>query len=201
MRRIFALILIALLLGVGVVAIIETDPGYLLLAYGDYTLESSLWVGLVLLFFFTLLLYVFIALLRRLVGGQKSLSGWMDARRHRQATRLTNRGLVHYIEGNWSKARSELLRGARNNEAPLVNYLLAARSSARLGEPGQIEQHLLAAADSNAAANTAVALARAEIQLQAGQYQQAINTYKYVEGGQAQSGAISPGTVTAAKGL
>jgi HemY protein len=176
MRRIFTLVLIALLLGVGVVAIIETDPGYLLLAYGDYTLESSLWVGLVLLFLFTLLLYAFIALLRRLVGGQKSLSGWMGARRHRQATRLTNRGLVHYIEGNWSRARRELLRGARNNEAPLVNHLLAARASARLDEPDQIEQHLLAAVDSNASASTAVALARAEIQLQAGQYQQAINT-------------------------
>ena len=49
MRKLFALVLIALLLGVGVVALIETDPGYLLLAYGDYTLESSLWVGVVLL--------------------------------------------------------------------------------------------------------------------------------------------------------
>ena len=33
MRKLFALVLIALLLGVGVVALIETDPGYLLLAY------------------------------------------------------------------------------------------------------------------------------------------------------------------------
>ena len=176
MRKIFALILIALLLGVGVVALIETDPGYLLLAYGDYTLESSLWVGLVLLFCLRCCCTPLLRLLRRLVGGQKSLSGWLDARRPGKPTRLTNRGLVHFIEGNWSKARVQLLRGARNNEAPLVNYLLAARSSARLGEPEQIEQHLLAAADSNAAANTAVELARAEMQLQAGQYQQAINT-------------------------
>lgn len=180
MRRIFTLILIALLLGVGVVAIIETDPGYLLLAYGDYTLESSLWVGLVLLFLFTLLLYAFIALLRRLLGGQKSLTGWIDARRHRQATRLTNRGLVHFIEGNWSRARRELLRGARNNEAPLVNYLLAAHASAHLDEPDQTEQHLLAAADTNASAEAAVVLSRAEIQLQAGKYQAAINTLEEV---------------------
>ena len=44
MRKLFALVLIALLLGVGVVAVIETDPGYLLMAYGDYPLESSPWV-------------------------------------------------------------------------------------------------------------------------------------------------------------
>ena len=77
MRKIFTLILIALLLGVGVVAMIETEPGYLLLAYGDYTLESSLWVGLVLIVLATLLLYGLVALLRRVLGGKSRwLAGW-----------------------------------------------------------------------------------------------------------------------------
>ncbi len=176
MRKLFALVLIALLLGVGVVAVIETDPGYLLMAYGDYTLESSLWVGLVLLLLFTLVLYALIALLRRLVGGQKSFSGWLGSRRTRKAARLTDRGLVNFIEGNWSKARRELLRGTRGNDAPLVNYLLAARASAQLGEPEQTEQQLLAAEGATGSAKVAVDLARAEIQLQAGQYQQAVDT-------------------------
>lgn len=176
MRKTFALILIALLLGVGVVAIIETDPGYLLLAYGDYTLESSLWVGLGALILLTLLLYVLVALLRRLLGGHKRFSGWLGSRRTRQAARLTDRGLVNFIEGNWSRARRELLRGVRGNDAPLVNYLLAAGASARLGEPEQTDQYLLAAEESSAAARSAVVMARAEIQLQAGQYELAIDT-------------------------
>ena len=46
MRKLFAVTLFALLLGVGVIALIETDPGYVLVAYGNYTLETSLWVGL-----------------------------------------------------------------------------------------------------------------------------------------------------------
>ena len=118
MRKIFSLAMIALLLGVGLVAIIETDPGYLLLAYGNYTLESSLWVGLLLLFLFTALLYFLVAMLRRLLSGQKLLSGWLDSRRSRKATRLTNLGLVHYIEGNWSKARQEPLK-ARYGRLPV----------------------------------------------------------------------------------
>ncbi|MCB1707167.1 MAG: heme biosynthesis protein HemY, partial [Halioglobus sp.] len=177
MRKLFTLLLIALLLGVGVVAIIETDPGYLLLAYGDYTLESSLWVGLLLLFFLTLALYLLIALVRRLVGGQKSLAGWLGSRRARQATRLTQRGLVNFVEGNWSRARRDLLRGVRENDTPLLNYLLAARASANLGEPEQTDQHL-AAAEAGAGAKIAVALARAELQLQAGHYQQAVDTLR-----------------------
>lgn len=70
MRRIFTIVLIALLLGVGVVALIETDPGYVLVAYGNYTLESSLWVGLLLLFAFVLLTYLVMRLVYRLIGGQ-----------------------------------------------------------------------------------------------------------------------------------
>ena len=165
----------SLLLGVGVVAVIETDPGYLLLAYGDYTLESSLWVGLVLLVLFTLLLYALIALLRRIFGGQKSLSGWLGSRRTRRATRLTDRGLVNFIEGNWSKARRELLRGTRSNDAPLVNYLLAARASAQLGEPEQTEQQLLAAEEASGCG--------------------------YPAGGAAQPGPLPAGTGPAATGL
>jgi len=176
MRRIFALVLIALLVGVGLVAVIESDPGYLLLAYGNYTLESSLWVGLVLFLLFTLVVYALISLLRRILGGRQAFSGWLGSRRARRATRLTNRGLVHFIEGQWAKARSELLRGARDNDSPLVNHLLAARASAQLGEAEQTEQHLATAASCSPDAKIAVALARAEIQLQAGHYQQAIDT-------------------------
>lgn len=176
MRRIFALVLVALLLGVGLVTIIETDPGYLLLAYGNYTVESSLWVGLVLLLLFTLLVYALISLLRRIIGGRESFSGWLGLRRARRATRLTNRGLVHFIEGNWARARGELLRGARDNDSPLVNHLLAARASAQLGDTEQTEQHLASAASCSPDAKIAIALARAEIQLQSGHYQQAIDT-------------------------
>lgn len=178
MRKVFALMLIALLLGVGVVALIEKDPGYLLLAYGEYTLESSLWVGLLLVMIFTGLLYGVTGLLRSLIGGQKSLSGWLGSRRARQAAQLTDRGMVHFIEGNWSKARSESLRAARNNDTPLLNYLVAAGASAHLGANDEVEQYLEAAAESGAGVDTTVALARAEIRLQGGHYQLAIDALK-----------------------
>ena len=87
MRKTFILVLIALLLGVGVVAVIETDPGYVLIAYGNYTVETSLWVGLVVLLLFTLAVYAVVRLLRRLVGGQHSLVSWWGHRRSRASSR------------------------------------------------------------------------------------------------------------------
>ena len=176
MRRIFLLALIALLAGVGVVAVIETDPGYVLISYGNYTLETSLWVGLVLLVLFTLLLYGLVRLIGKLVAGQHSVSNWLGTRKARRSSRLTTRGLINFIEGNWSKARRQLLRGARNNEAPLLNYLMAARASYALNEADKMREYLGAAEESESQAGIAVELTQAELKLDAGQYEQALAT-------------------------
>ena len=166
--------MVALLLGVGVVALIETDPGYVLVAYGNYTLESSLWVGLLLLFTLILVIYLAMRLIFRLIGGQRTLANWLGMRKTHHAARLSTRGLVNFLEGNWARSRRQVLRGAKNNEAPLLNYLLAARASHHLGEPDKVSQYLGEAADSEAAAVAALELVEAEIKVHDGQYEQAL---------------------------
>lgn len=182
MRTLFILALLALLAGVGVVALIETDPGYILVAYGRYTLETSLWVGLVLLFLLALLVYGLLNLVHRIMIGQRSLRGWFGDRHARVAGRLTTRGLINYVEGNWSKSLRQLVNGARNNDAPLINYLLAARASSRLGDADRAGEHLAAAVAAESEAGVAVALTRAELQLDREQYQQALATLEEVRG-------------------
>ena len=174
MRKLFAVTLFALLLGVGVIALIETDPGYVLVSYGSYTLETSLWVGLLLLFALILLIYLAMRLVFRLIGGQRSLSSWFGTRKLHHASRLSTRGLINFIEGDWARSRRQLLRGARNNDAPLLNYLLAARASHHLGETGKVSEFLGAATDGEPSAADAVQLVEAEILVHEGQYDQAL---------------------------
>jgi len=176
MRKLFVLVLIALLAGVAVVALIETDPGYVLIAYGNYTLESSVWVGLLLLLLFTGLVYLSLRLFRKLMSGQSSLVSWLGGRKSRKAARLTTQGLISFIEGNWSKSRRQLLSGAKGNDAPLLNYLTAARASYRLNDLDKMRDYLGAAEDSEAQAGIAVELTQAEMKLHAGQYEQALAT-------------------------
>jgi len=173
MRRLFFLMLIALLAGVGVVAIIETDPGYVLVSYGNYTLETSLWVGLLLLLVFTLLVYAVVRLVRRLLAGQSSLVNWFGGRQAQRSSRLTTRGLINYIEGNWSKARQQLLKGVKGNETPLLNYLAAARASDSLNEPDKMREYLGAAEAADSGAIVAVEITEAQIRLAAHDYKQA----------------------------
>lgn len=174
MRKLFAITLVALLLGVGIVAVIETDPGYVLVSYANYTLETSLWVGLLLLLLSVLSLYLLVQLTYRIVGGRRSLVSWLGARKARNALRLSTRGLISFTEGNWETARRQLLRGAQHNETPLLNYLLAARASAQLHDPEKVHEYLRTAGDAEPGAAVAVEVALAELKLQAGEYQQAV---------------------------
>jgi HemY protein len=176
MRTILLFALVALFAGVGVVALIETDPGYVLISYGVYTLETSLWVGLLLLATFTFLVYVGLRLLRKVFSRNNSLVSWLGGRRGRVSQRLTTRGLIGFIEGNWSKSRRQLLRGVRNNEAPLLNYLTAARASYELGELDKMREYLGAAEASESEAGIAVELTQAELKLSGEQYEQALAT-------------------------
>lgn len=176
MGGIFLIALIALLGGVGIVALIETEPGYLLIAYGGYTVETSFWVGITLITGVVFGLYLLLRLLARLISSPSSVLSWAGERRVHQSARLTSRGLINFVEGNWSKARRQLLRGARYSESPLVNYLMAARASFRLQEPEAMRRYLTQAAESDQEAGIAVELAQAEMQLQAKQYEEALAT-------------------------
>lgn len=181
MGRLFLVALLALVAGVGIVALIETEPGYLLIAYGGYTVESSFWVGIVVIAAAVLTLYALLRFLHRLIASPASVLNWASERRLRQSSRLTSRGLINFIEGNWNRARRQLLRGAKFSEAPLLNYLMAARASYRLQETDAMRQHLAAAANSDLDAGIAVDLTQAELQLQAAQYEDALTTLTRAE--------------------
>jgi HemY protein len=174
---VFLLGLAALVGGVGIVALIETEPGYLLIAYGGYTVETSFWVGILAIATLVLAFYAALRFLSRLIASPGSLLNWASARRLRQSSRLTTRGLVSFVEGNWRRARRQLLRGARYSEAPMLNYLIAARASYRLEEPEAMREYLAAASDSDVVdASIAVELTRAELLLHAQRYEEALTT-------------------------
>ena len=93
MRKLFIISLAALLLGVGIVALIEADPGYVLLSFGNYTLEASLWVGVLLFALLLLSVYLLVRLTYRIIGGQRSLFSWLGTRKVDKALRLRVTGL------------------------------------------------------------------------------------------------------------
>jgi HemY protein len=79
-RRLFIVLLVLLLAGVGLIALIEKDPGYVLISFGLWTLETSVWVGLLLLLVTYLLFYVALRFFFRLVSTRGILEDWLSRR-------------------------------------------------------------------------------------------------------------------------
>lgn len=176
MKRIYFLLLLLLIASVALVAAIEYDPGYLLLSYGHYTVETSIWIGLLFFALLFLSVYVFFSVLRGFISRSRLLREWFSSRGYRHSREQTTRGLIAFTEGNWQQARRILSRAAKKSETPLLNYLIAARASFALGDKAKIKTFLQAADKSTSGASIAVDLTQADLQLRSGENEQALAT-------------------------
>lgn len=113
---------------------VANDPGYLLIAWRNYTFETSLFALAVLL----LTLFILTRLLLVLLGW---INPWhlvrfgrrYRARRQDGIRNRTSEGLMYFARGNWQAAWSQLERSFNDREATVVNYLAAAYAAFRLG--------------------------------------------------------------------
>jgi HemY protein len=181
MRSLFIFALVALLAAVGLVALIETDPGYVLISYGLTTIESSLWVGLLLLLIFNVLVYYFFRFMRGVLASGGSFTRWRQNRRLERGRRLTARGALHYFRGEWSKARKVLMQSVEHSPQPALNFLLAAQSSSAMGESDKAEEFYLELESGEHADSLAAAISRSREALDSGNYDQAVAALEGME--------------------
>lgn len=176
MKRVFIASLLVLLGSVFLVGAIEYDPGYLLISYGHYTLESSLWIAIAVCIVLFVIVYGFFSLLRRAINSSAVFSDWLSGRHYRRSQQQTTRGLIAFIEGNWRLSRQILSRAATKSETPLLNYLVAARASHLLDDEKETRAFLKKAEETTTGASNAVGLTQAELQLGSGQLEQSLAT-------------------------
>ena len=176
MRSLFLYGVLGLLLGAGLVTLVEQDPGYIYVSWRDSSIETSLWFGITLALVVWMLVALLLKFITKILRSRLTLMDWLGSRKSRNATALSNRGLINFVEGNWEQSRKQLLRAARYTEAPLLNHLIAARASFRLGDVDEARRQLGIAETIDGDAGIAVELTQAELQLTAGQYEQALAT-------------------------
>ncbi len=176
MKRLLLLLLAILFVGAWVGQKMIQDSGYTLLAYGDTTVEMSLWVFLTLLVTLFLSLHWAINLLNRSLQSGSRLRGWRKDRGLRIAHHKTLKGLIALSEGNWWKAQRLLSQSAEKTELPLINYLAAARAAHEQGETDACDELLHKARNSTPQAEIAVGISQAQMQLSRGQLEPCLAT-------------------------
>ncbi len=146
---------------------VAKDPGYLLLAHGRHTFETSLLVGVLC-----------IVLLCYAVYWTWSLLRWaFDAKRsQRNANRRTTNGLIALAQGDWANAEKQLAKAAKSNEVPLINYLTAAQAAHEQGKSDARDNYLRLAHESTKGADDAVSLTKARLQYQTEHWEECLAT-------------------------
>jgi len=173
MKRLFVLILLVLIASYWVADKISEDAGYLLLSYQSITIETSMWVGLVILLALVTVIYVGIWLLIRVLGSRAIVRRWTSNFKHKRSVSKTTSGLIDLVEGNWKDAQKKLSQAAPQSDTPLINYLSAARAAASNNDPNGSELFLKKAYESTPGAELTIGITKAEIEIQRAQYEQA----------------------------
>ncbi|WP_455199231.1 heme biosynthesis HemY N-terminal domain-containing protein [Kaarinaea lacus] len=179
--KLLATIFITLILAVSVALFAMENPGYILVAAGKWTLESTLSFAIVVLvatFIAGYFVIRFISRIRRVPGG---LRYWQQRRKERKAMVYLTKGLIDLAEGHWHAAEKKVTRYVKEGHAPLLNYLAAARAAQGQGADQRRDHYLKLAHESHDGADIAVGLTQAELQLQHNQLEQALATMTHLQ--------------------
>ena len=173
MRRLLLLLLV-IVAATGLAVWAHHDPGYLLLARGPWSIEMSLTVAVVAALFAFVVAYLLVRLAANLLDAPGTLRHWRRRRRTLRSMGLLRRGEIEFAEGRWPAAERHLLRAARRGTHALPAYIGAARAAQRQHAHDRRDDYLNRAHRSEADADLAVLLTRAELQLAHGQYEESL---------------------------
>ena len=178
-KFIFSLLLLVVLV-LAAVLLVREDPGYMLLRYRGYEVETTLAFGLAILFALVLVLHYFLKLLRALLRLPEAMQRRSQNRRFDKSRRLLNQGLIDLAEGRFEQAENNLMRLVDFSESPLLHYLAAARAAQLQGKHAERDNYLKAAHEARPEAEIAIGVTQAELQLAHLQTEQALATLSHL---------------------
>jgi HemY protein len=173
MKRVLILLFIVLAAGAFLGEKMVQDPGYVLISYQNTTLETSIWVLVLLSFFAFLVAHWALNLFFGLGLSGRSLGLWNRKRSSRTAQKRTFKGLVALSEGNWWQAQRLLSQAAPQAAQPLINYLGAAKAAHEQGNIESTDTFFAKAREIAPEAEVSIGLQEADVFIDRGNSKQA----------------------------
>jgi len=172
-----AIVVIALIISAVAAHFLLGDPGYVAINFRGYLIEMSVPVLVSLV----VLLVISIWLVRRMIQAPRRLGEAAGRYRAGRAGQKLTLGMIEVAEGNFARGEKLLARAASTSDAPLFNYLQAARAAHLQGKDERRDEWLKLAYEHTPEAANAVLLTQAELQLDREQYEQALATLRRIE--------------------
>jgi HemY protein len=149
------------------------DSGYVLIAYQQVSIETSLWVLVIAV----ILLFTVIHWLFNLASNWRSpaekLRRWSEARGDKKAGSKSNQALEAELEGDLWKARRLFIQAAELSRTPALFYLEAARCAAEQGDDKEAHRILIKAAKESPQSELRLQLEQVRFDIKSGHYERA----------------------------
>ncbi len=175
-------LLVVILVALALVMAVREYPGFVMVRFLDWTVETSLWFASVALFVIVVAIYYAVRFLRGMLRLPDTLHDRSVNRRHGKARKHLNQGLIDLAEGRFAQGEQQLMRQVGFSDSPLVHYLGAARAAQLQGKHDARDNYLKAAHEASPDAELAIGVTQAELQLAAGQTEQALATLSHLHG-------------------
>jgi HemY protein len=172
-----AIVVIVLVLSAVAAHFLLGDPGYVAVTFRGYLVEMSVPV----LIGIAVLLIIVVWFIRRIIQAPRLIGEAAGRYRSGRAGIKLTRGMIEVAEGNFARGEKLLARAAGTSDAPLFNYLQAARAAHLQGKDERRDEWLKLAYEQTPEAANAVLLTQAEFQLDREQYEQALATLRRIE--------------------
>ncbi len=198
MRVLFALLAL-LLVAVALGWTLQQAAGEVVFSYGEWMLQTSMVVFVVIAGLAFLLGYGLLRTLGKLLRAPADLRRWSEVRRQRRCEQLLNRGMLAMLEGDWRDAEQSFSKGASLARAPLVNYLGAAQAAYRQGDTERCDHYLVLARQHDDSNSPALGLTQARLQIDREQADQADDILRTLDGKHEQVTLMLLETATALK--
>ncbi len=171
----FSLLAIVLALPVSLYLGFPGDPGYLLIAFGNYTFETSLFALLAAIIVLYLVIKLSLTVFRWINPWYLIRFGrhYKEKLKARSRSR-TVEGLLYFTRGNWESSYNLLNKGMKEADASVVNYLAAAYAAHQLGDKDAWVQCLEEAEREYPAARSTVNSLKAQLLFSSGQLEQCV---------------------------
>ena len=157
------------------------NPGHVLIGYGNWQIETSLYFSLAALVIAFVVLYILIRLLLSTIRFPSILKKRSLAKRTAHSLEGLVWGLVDAAEGNWAQAEKSLIRNAASSGIPLMHYLTAAKAAQARGAFSKRDEYLQLANESTPGSELVVGLTEAELQLSNKQFDKALDSLKILK--------------------
>jgi len=134
MRFLILVVLLVLITGAVLGTLINVDPGYALLAWGDTSLEMSIWVLLIAI----VLLFVAVSLSARFITALnlpfKVIGSWQETSRTKRMQAQIRQGLLALADGQNTRAQKKLSEVSSTTDQPFVVLPSLAQALGRQGK-------------------------------------------------------------------